>query len=208
MERAVARFRRCGRCVRNTAPLKMEADTWAFPSSEHRAVTHLVIGPLTQLEPVAAGVTYGSSTQEPEIPLLPRVTIRKQALAPIEGEPTQGPTREKILVNFALPQLSVSIDKLPLDGLQLWADDLSQWMERTAAAADAASDANRLLPEFDGDNLIGSRFFFRKTKSLSSSTTGSSLTRGTGPKDGTAAPKSELSLSFAITEGESEFLGR
>lgn len=103
-----------------------------------------------------------------------------------------------MFIDCSLPQLRVSIHKAPFDGLQLWVDDLGQWAERLGKAS--VLDGS---DEYADENLIGSRFFARRAaKSLSSSTTASSFSRGTAPKDDNQTTETVVSLT--ILEGTSE----
>ncbi|KAF8317481.1 hypothetical protein DL93DRAFT_2165719 [Clavulina sp. PMI_390] len=162
---------------------------------EAKATTHVSITSLASLDPLGGA---NDDADPLEIPLLPRLTVRKSITESAASATSPAKTVSKIYVDCALPQIRISMAKAPLDGLQLWADDLSQWANRLATAAMSPSPYGDEL----GDELIGSRFFARRAaKSLASSTTASSSGRtrsSAPPKDETHS--SETIVSISITE--------
>lgn len=65
-------------------------------------------------------------------------------------------------IDVALPLLRVSLDKVALDSLQLFADDLTQWSAAVADGLERSSDSFDRTPDA---KMIGSRFFSAKTYS-------------------------------------------
>lgn len=156
--------------------------------AENRATALLSLSSLTSLAPGGAE----TGLPEADVPLLPRLTIRQKHASPASSLSPAGELA-KLYVDCVLPQLRISLSKPALDGLQLWADDLSQWAARMGSSESPA-------PSESGTELIGSRFFARRAaKSLSSSTTASSDTRSSAlPKE---SPPMEVVVSTALTEG-------
>lgn len=90
-------------------------------------------------------------------------------------------TGNNTTLEFQLPVLYVLLTKFGIDGLQLWADDATQWAER-------AFDERRLDQSRD-TSLIGSRFFTR------SGSLGTVETVG-------AASKSQTIISINLDKGK------
>lgn len=80
----------------------------------------------------------------------------------------KSPTSQKAML-VRLPSIYVVLDKPLLDGLQLWADDLSQWTERFTSGrisgASTQADVSRTT------SLLGSRYFTQRAGSGSSEDT-------------------------------------
>ena len=82
-----------------------------------------------------------------------------------EGSPIAA--QKSLLVR--IPSTHVVLDKPTLDGLQLWADDVSQWAERLGngktSGATTRADVSRTT------SMLGSRYFAHRAGSGSSDTT-------------------------------------
>ena len=71
---------------------------------------------------------------------------------------------------ITLPSVIVELTKPDFDGLQLWADDVSRLLEASSRSpASASGDAECATDQ--GTNLIGSRYFSRPRRTLSSTET-------------------------------------
>jgi autophagy-related protein 2 len=86
------------------------------------------------------------------------------------------------------------MSKSLLDGLQLWADDVSQLMERTFGSI---CDTDTERAESRNPSLIGSRFFAKSRRYGSKSSEASS----TGFNEACAEAPSETVIKFAFSEG-------
>jgi hypothetical protein len=164
-------------------------------SVDTRATTHLTIGSILSFD--GPGGFEGSSSL-PEVPMPPRLTVRSSKASELSAQ-DQIALRSRVYIDCALPQLRASLHKPPLDGLQLWADDFSQWAQTLASLSPLPSHHD----ESEGEDLIGSRFFARgAAKSISSSTTTSSQTRSsTLQLQKGSSCDVEAIVSLAITEG-------
>ncbi|RDX56759.1 hypothetical protein OH76DRAFT_1395891 [Lentinus brumalis] len=121
--------------------------------------------------------------------LRPQLIVRKTPTAP-------DPQVTSTTVSIDLPSVHVELSKPLLDGLQLWADDLTQLAE-SAFAEPAESDAGTQRAGSDS-SLIGSRYFAR------ASTVGSGTESG-GPSlantiRGRQDARSETAVKVAVTE--------
>lgn len=76
-----------------------------------------------------------------------------------------------IAVTIDIPAICVRIGKPILDGLQLWADDLSQMIEKCMDASSAENDKDKSRDP----SLIGSRFFVKTRRSQDSGADSSSV---------------------------------
>ncbi|KAH8117286.1 hypothetical protein DFH11DRAFT_1574221 [Phellopilus nigrolimitatus] len=116
--------------------------------------------------------------------LLPLVMFR--SLDPSPNTQTQSTA---VLVN--VPSLHVVADKIVLDGLQLWADDVSQWSERINGGQESGSSTRAGVSR--NTSLIGSRYFVKRTGSGSTESELAST-----PSPGTV--KSELVVKAILSE--------
>ena len=82
-----------------------------------------------------------------------------------------------------IPSVKIDIGKPALDSLQLWADDITQWMER--ALGDAGIPANSR-----GTSIIGSRYFEQRTASVVESEV-----------SGRPEQSSEFAVKVVVSEG-------
>ena len=96
------------------------------------------------------------------------------------------------VLTLDIPSVHVHLGKRELDGLQLWADDISQLVERAMNP-----NGPTLSKEKEDPNLIGSRFF-NKTRRSQGSGTDSAASTITAPKTTT---NSETNVKVTVTEG-------
>jgi autophagy-related protein 2 len=85
-----------------------------------------------------------------------------------------------------IPSVHIDLSKPTLDGLQYWADDAAQLIERTFGGHTETEEA-----ESRDTSLIGSRFFAKSRHS------GSEIRLNAGPSQG----YSETVVKIAISEG-------
>lgn len=95
-------------------------------------------------------------------------------------------------VLITIPSVHAVIDKESLDGLQLWADDISQWAEKLNKGV--TSGVNTQATSRD-PSVIGSRYFLQQTQSKG---TESDMTASAVYASG----KSESVAKASISEGE------
>jgi len=88
-------------------------------------------------------------------------------------------------VEALIPFVGADIGKPALDSLQLWADDITQWMER-ALSDDGMSSYSR------GTSIIGSRYFEQRTASVVESEV-----------SGRPEQRSEFAIKLVVSEGAS-----
>jgi autophagy-related protein 2 len=99
------------------------------------------------------------------------------------------------VVTLDIPSVHIEMSKPLFDGLQLWADDVSQLVERIFGGAGGDTDTERA--ESRNPSLIGSRFFAKSRRYGSRSSQGSN----TGFNDAHAEAPSETVIKIVITEG-------
>ncbi|KAG8881224.1 autophagy- protein 2 [Tulasnella sp. 331] len=120
-----------------------------------------------------------------EKPVLPLVNVRSVSSA----QPAGGESKS---VEICIPSAQVMLDKATVDGLQIFGDDCSQWVDGTFGEGRLQSGANTRNP-----SLIGSRYFAKPPSSLANSKAGSVRTHAVG--HGTTKP-TEFVVSLAIAE--------
>jgi len=106
---------------------------------------------------------------------LPRLFLRSSE----STAPEQKTTTMEVLIPF----VGVDIGKPALDSLQLWADDITQRMERALSDDWIPTDSR-------GTSIIGSRYFERRTASVVESEV-----------SGRTDQRSELAIKLVISEG-------
>ena len=166
---------------------------------ESKARTILSIGSLTHRESDLSphfGVGTPPARESSSQSLRPQLIVRKTPAVP-NSQVTS------TTVSIELPSVHVELSKPLLDGLQLWADDLTQLAE-SAFAEPAGSDAGTQRAGSGDSSLIGSRYFAR------ASTVGSGTESG-GPSlantiRGRQETRSETAIKVAVTEGMSWFV--
>ena len=124
----------------------------------------------------------------------PQLVVRSTSSG-IQSPTNASPTSTTVTID--LPSIYVELSKPIVDGLQLWADDLTQLMDR-AFSEPGVSDPPSKAGSGDS-SLIGSRYFAR------SSTVGSSTESGATSLANTMRPKQEsrgeTAVKIAVTEG-------
>ena len=164
---------------------------------ENAATGILSIGPLTSPYTSTSTRTRASDTPHTlEVPVMPYVSVSQSEVL-TEGEP-----RSLLGISAKIPLVRVSLDKPRLDLVQLWADDVTQWAERLSNVR-AAKISARDTVFSNNTSLIGSRFFSRRPKSISSSFTTTSGTNTASSLKESPNP-TEVSIKCSITEGRSQ----
>ena len=108
-------------------------------------------------------------------PLIPRLYLRSSESTTSEQKTTT--------VEALIPFVGVDIGKPALDSLQLWADDLTQWMER-------ALGDDRMPSDSRDASIIGSRYFVQRTASVVESEASGGLEQ-----------RSEFAIKLVVSEG-------
>ncbi|KAI0721077.1 hypothetical protein C8T65DRAFT_601842 [Cerioporus squamosus] len=160
---------------------------------ESKARSILSIGPLSHRESDLSphfGVGTSPVRESSSPSLRPQLIIRKTPAAPDSQV-------SSTTVSIDIPSVHVELSKPLLDGLQLWADDLTQLAE-FAFAEPAGSNAGTQRARSGDSSLIGSRYFAR------ASTVGSGTESG-GPSlantiRGRQETRSETAVKVAVTE--------
>ena len=145
-------------------------------SGESKAHAILSLGPLAASghQGYQFGVGTPPTRDETSQSIRPQLVVSCTAGVPGATSPTA--------VAIDLPSIHVELSKSAIDGLQLWADDLTQLAE-LAFAEQHGSDARTKKAGSGDSSLIGSRYFARTN------------TAGSGTDSGTVAvPPSSLSL--------------
>ncbi|KAI0670368.1 hypothetical protein C8Q78DRAFT_1035864 [Trametes maxima] len=161
---------------------------------ENRARAILSLGPLTTQESQSAYFGAGTSPAHdiPSHNLQPQL-ILSRANASSAGLGTVTSTA----VSLDIPSVHVELSKPLIDGLQLWADDITQLME-AAFAEPAPSEAGTERAGSVASSMIGSRYFAR------SSTMGSAPDSGVTSLAATMRvrqePRSETAIKVMVTE--------
>ncbi len=125
----------------------------------------------------AALVSIGSLAasddhEEASTSLLPRIVVTKSMRT------------STLALTISIPSVYVNTSKPALDGLQYWADDVTQLLERAFGPAPSSDDGDR-------SSIIGSRFFTQSRSGSGSETT----TRASKLK------QNETAVKITISEG-------
>ena len=99
-----------------------------------------------------------------------------------------------IAMTVGVPSVHVAISKALLDGIQLWADDVSQLVERTFGTSVGDTDTEKA--ESRNPSLIGSRFFAKSRRYGRSSEESSIVSSETRTQT-----TSETVIKVTVTEG-------
>lgn len=157
--------------------------------SGDRASAILSLGPLAAKNEGLDAFGMGTSPRMPSLlaPLPARVEIGR----------SEGPSIiSTVAVTVDIPSVHVDLSKPLLDGLQLWADDISQLVEMKFGESTSDTDTERA--DSKSPSLIGSRFFAKNKRQGSKSSVESSTL-------GTKA-SSETIVKVVILEGLSPLL--
>jgi autophagy-related protein 2 len=141
---------------------------------------------------------FGSSRSPPmtistAIPLPLQILVGHAGSAPSTKPPT-------VVLTIDVPSIHAEISKSLLDGLQLWADDVSQLVERKFGGG-GETDTDKA--ESRNPSLIGSRFFAQSRRYGNKSSEES----GNGFSDPPEVP-SEAVIKVAVSEGSTSILLR
>ncbi|KAH9946106.1 uncharacterized protein BXZ73DRAFT_86295 [Epithele typhae] len=157
------------------------------PLNASKARTLLSLGSLSNSSGGdEAGFGVGSPpAREPSTPgLRPQLIVSRVGLGPLAA-------------SIDIPSIHVELSKPTIDGLQLWADDLTQLTE-AAFSEQPGSGANSQKGGSGDSSLIGSRYFAR------ASTVGSGTESGATSLANTIRakkePRSETAVKIAVTE--------
>lgn len=129
------------------------------PPGESRAVSLLSLGPRL-IPPVQGLNSYSGSplkVQVDDVQLSPEplVTV-SQSLAKPSSNLLESTT---LVLTVDIPSIFVKLSKIEVDGLQLWADDISRITESVFASQPNSANNSR------DPSLIGSRFFAKTRRS-------------------------------------------
>lgn len=124
-----------------------------------------------------------------EVPLLPRLTVQSDAPT---NDPSISSQSSATTLTVNIPSVYACLSKPYFDGLQLWADDATQLLERLAAEGkETDSYSFNRTP-----SMIGSRFFARRSGSGSSDTSAAFTASSRNPAKG------ELNVKLTVSERE------
>ena len=112
---------------------------------------------------------------EKPFPSLPRLFLRSSESTTLEQKTTT--------VEAFIPFIGVDIGKPALDSLQLWADDITQWMERALGDDGIPADSRDA-------SIIGSRYFEQRTASVVESEV-----------SGRREQRGEFAIKLVVSEG-------
>jgi autophagy-related protein 2 len=167
---------------------------------EEIASVMLSLGSLSSMdETVSDSSRFGSSPSSPvtksaaALPLPLRMLVSR---IESENKPSSSghPTSNTVVVTIDVPSVYADVSKPLIDGLQLWADDVSQLVERIFGVA---GDTDTEKAESRTPSLIGSRFFANSRRHGSKSSEESSAGFSGPPAD----VPSESVIKIAVSEG-------
>ncbi|KAI0647065.1 hypothetical protein C8Q79DRAFT_1009211 [Trametes meyenii] len=161
----------------------------------NKARAILSLGPLTTQESQSAYFGAGTTPPARDVPshtLQPQLVLSRTDVSSVAvGSVTS------TAISFDIPSVHVELSKPLIDGLQFWADDLTQLME-AAFAEPAASETGTERAGNSESSMIGSRYFAR------SSTMGSAPDSGVTSLAATMRvrqePRSETAVKVTVTE--------
>lgn len=104
-----------------------------------------------------------------------------------QSEPSSGPTVATFAVDVEIPSVYVNLSKPQIDGLQLWADDVAQLLERAFSPPPIPEDSRNT-------SLIGSRFFAKRGR-------GSGAETGSTVSGERTDSRSQTVIKVTVTEG-------
>ncbi|CAL1704672.1 unnamed protein product [Somion occarium] len=159
------------------------------PVHENKAEMMVSVGSLSSEEAaddVPSGIAIaGGRARQPHLPK-PRVVISRSNSAS-ENSDTKPST---LVIALEIPSMHIEASKPVIDGLQLWADDLSRLVEKAFNPANEAETQN----DSRSTSIIGSRYF-AKTRSRSSGLdTASTVSHAQG------TPSSETIVKVTVSE--------
>ncbi|TCD64536.1 autophagy- protein 2 [Steccherinum ochraceum] len=141
------------------------------PTGTTSAATLISVGTLPMEDTRKADATKGLGFEDDFPPEEPALGVLRIVASKSDPTPRRMPTSSSFVttaVALEIPSVFVHVSKPQLDGLQLWADDLTQALERGFSDApvydDGDDDATERRSSKD-PSLIGSRFFAKMQKS-------------------------------------------
>ncbi|KAK0210826.1 hypothetical protein DFS33DRAFT_1458619 [Desarmillaria ectypa] len=157
----------------DATPVATEGDVLAAVE-----VGRIVISSTTTIGKATALISIGplaasDDHKEASASLLPRVVVTKSART------------STLALTISIPSVYVNMSKPALDGLQYWADDVTQLLEKAFGSASSSDDG-------DKSSIIGSRFFTQSRSGSGSETT----TRASKPKQTETAVKVTIAEVF------------
>lgn len=167
------------------------------PVADAKASSILSLGPCVTDETKREGVQFGAGTsshfQDPELSLRPQLAVIRSPSPSL----AHSPPVSALAITLDIPSVHVELSKPILDGLQLWADDVTQLMG--VALSDSAvweSDTEKAASA--DPSLIGSRYFAQRTGSQVSGTEsgGGSVSGGTQ-----LASNNETAVKVTVSRG-------
>ncbi|KAI0636957.1 hypothetical protein C8Q77DRAFT_1095313 [Trametes polyzona] len=164
---------------------------------ENTARAILSLGPLAvqdkdQSSYFGVGTSPTLAHDHPGSALQPQLIVSRTAAAP-----SADPAVSTTAVSLDIPSIHIELSKPLLDGLQLWADDLTQLME-AAFAERSGSETDTQKAGSGESSLIGSRYFARTDTSGSAPDSGvTSLANTIKVRQ---EPRSETAVKVMITE--------
>ncbi|KAI0336552.1 hypothetical protein GY45DRAFT_1291461 [Cubamyces sp. BRFM 1775] len=170
--------------------------------SKARAI--LSLGPLTIQDGNSFGVGTPPTGDLPSPGLSPQLIVRRTPAAPSPHVSVNTTT-----VSLDIPSVHVELTKPLLDGLQLWADDLTQCMD-AAFSERPPSDTDTERAGSADSSMIGSRYFARTSTMSSAPDSGvTSLAatikaRETRSETAVKVTLTEVAVRFLVPRGEGE----
>lgn len=127
-------------------------------AGETKAIALLSIGAFSPLQPQTSNTFSGSPSASPlSSKPAPRPSI---AVSQGSSRPSMGASELTTLVlTVDIPSVFVRVSKAAVDGLQLWADDISRLTESAFSSHPSSASSSR------DPSLIGSRFFAKTRRS-------------------------------------------
>lgn len=150
---------------------------------------NLIVSLAGAREPRASAIVFiapqSASNQEGQQPEVKPVVFVRQSRTTKEGKPPS------TSIEIRVPYVAVNLDKSNIDSLQLWADDCTQWAERTFG------DGQRTPRSSAQTSIIGSKYFTHTPKGAESLATIRSLELSEpNKKDG------EFVVHVSVEQGE------
>lgn len=108
-----------------------------------------------------------------------------------QSDPPKADEAPSTSIEVRLPYAAVNLDKSNIDSLQLWADDCTQWAERTFG------DGQRSARSSAETSMIGSRYFAHTPKGM-----GSLATIKTAGSSEPSKKAGEFVVSVAVEQGK------
>lgn len=181
------------------AASQQQRDTLLTVCCERIAVASTVLGDpiahvIMSLGSLSSKDDFGDLQPAISAPPLPlRIVVSQSQPTPTS---TLGLSRTTtISMTVGVPSVHVAISKALLDGIQLWADDVSQLVERTYGTHVGDTETER--SESRNPSLIGSRFFAKSKRYGSRSSEESSIVSS----ETRTQTISETVIKVSVTEG-------